>query len=100
MPCFSGSFIGCCRSGPSAGTTAGRLGGGLLASLLWEIGRQLLSQFLVGASYTAYGVVGSFILMMLWFNYASMVLLYGAEFVALGAQQDGRDQRRGTTKKP
>jgi membrane protein len=64
------------------------LAGGLLAALLWEIGRQLLTQFLVGSSYTAYGVVGSFILMMLWFNYASMVLLYGAEYVAIGCQQD------------
>jgi len=61
-------------------------GGGLVAALFWEIGRQLLAMFLVGASYTAYGVVGSFIIMMLWFNYASMVLLFGAEFVEIGSR--------------
>ncbi len=55
--------------------------GGLIAAVAWEIGRQLMTQFLVGNSYTAYGVVGSFILMMLWFYYASNVLLFGAEFV-------------------
>jgi membrane protein len=55
--------------------------GGLVAGVAWEIGRQLMTLFLVGNSYTAYGVVGSFILMMLWFYYASNVLLFGAEFV-------------------
>ena len=61
-------------------------GGGLVAALFWEAGRQLLAMFLVGAGYTAYGVVGRFIIMMLWFNYASMVLLFGAEFVEIGSR--------------
>ncbi len=63
------------------------IGGGLVAGVAWEIGRQLLAHFLIGRNYTAYGVVGSFIVMMLWFYYASMVLLFGAEFVEVGSRK-------------
>ncbi len=62
------------------------MGGAIVAGIAWEIGRQLLGMFLVGGTYTAYGVIGSFIVMMLWFNYASMVLLYGAEFVEISSR--------------
>jgi membrane protein len=62
------------------------IGGGLVAGVAWEIGRQLLAFLIVGKSYTAYGVIGSFIVLMLWFYYASMVLLFGAEFVAVGSE--------------
>jgi membrane protein len=61
--------------------------GGLVAGIAWEIGRQLLAFLIVGKSYTAYGVIGSFIVLMLWFYYASMVLLFGAEFVAVGSNR-------------
>jgi membrane protein len=59
------------------------IGGGLVAGIAWEIGRQLLAFLIVGKSYTAYGVIGSFIVLMLWFYYASVVLLFGASFVAV-----------------
>ena len=59
------------------------IGGGLVAGVAWEIGRQLLAFLIVGKSYTAYGVIGSFIVLMLWFYYASVVLLFGASFVAV-----------------
>jgi membrane protein len=55
-----------------------------VAGVAWEIGRQLLALLIVGKSYTAYGVIGSFIVLMLWFYYASVVLLFGAEFVQVG----------------
>jgi membrane protein len=61
------------------------IGGGLVAGIAWEIGRQLLALLIVGKSYTAYGVIGSFIILMLWFYYASLVLLFGAEFVQVGS---------------
>jgi membrane protein len=64
------------------------IGGGLVAGVAWEIGRQLLALIIVGKSYTAYGVIGSFIVLMLWFYYASMVLLFGAEFVQVGGTSD------------
>jgi membrane protein len=55
--------------------------GGLLASFFWELGRLALTQFLLRGGYNAYGVIGSFIAMMLWFYYAWTVLFFGAEFV-------------------
>jgi membrane protein len=59
------------------------IAGALVAGIAWEIGRQLLALLLVGGSYTAYGVVGSLIVLMLWCNYGSMVLLFGAEYVEI-----------------
>jgi membrane protein len=56
--------------------------GGLLAAAIWEIGRQILAEVLIGTKYTsAYGVVGSFIGLMLWCYYAVAVLLLGAEYI-------------------
>jgi membrane protein len=54
--------------------------GSLIASVLWEGGRIALTSYLIQSSYTAYGVVGSFIAMMLWFYYAWSVVFFGAEF--------------------
>jgi membrane protein len=56
--------------------------GGLVAAAVWEIGRQILAEVLIGTKYTsAYGVVGSFIGLMLWCYYAVAVLLLGAEYI-------------------
>jgi membrane protein len=64
--------------------------GGLLAALLWEATRQLLACFFVGESYTAYGVVGSLIAVMLWIYVASSILFLGAEHVrVLGQHRRG-----------
>ncbi len=57
------------------------LNGGLLASGFWEVGRYALTQFLLRGGYDAYGVIGSFIAIMLWFYYAWTVLFFGAEYV-------------------
>lgn len=58
------------------------LRGGLLAAVIWEIGRQILAALLIGTRYTAaYGVVGSFIGLMLWCYYGVAVLLLGAEYI-------------------
>ena len=60
--------------------------GGLLAALIWELGRQLLATFVIGQHYTnAYGIIGGFLAIMLWGYYAVAVIFLGAEFVqALG----------------
>ena len=63
--------------------------GGLLAGLLWEATRQLLSHLLVGHQYTAYGVVGSLIAVMLWIYIASSILFLGAEYVRVVSRRDG-----------
>ena len=48
----------------------------------WEIGRQVLSiYFLRLKNPTAYGVIGSFMAIMLWAYYAMLVVLFGAEYV-------------------
>jgi membrane protein len=61
------------------------LAGGIFVSITWFVGQQILTSFVIGSGYTAYGVVGTFIAVMLWMYYASAVIFLGAEFVqALG----------------
>jgi membrane protein len=56
--------------------------GGLLTALLWEGGRQALAAYLLQLNYpSAYGVIGSFLAIMLWAYYASLVIIFGAEYV-------------------
>ena len=55
--------------------------GGVAVAVVLLIGGQIMSRFLIGGNYSAYGVVGSFIAMMLWVYYASIVLFLGAQLV-------------------
>jgi membrane protein len=55
--------------------------GGLAVAVSWQIGAQIVSRYVVGGHYTAYGVVGSFIAMMLWVYCASILLFLGAQLV-------------------
>jgi membrane protein len=66
--------------------------GGLLAAVLWEAGRQALSAYLLHLNYpSAYGIIGSFIAVMLWAYYAALVVLFGAEYVrVLGDEPRGQ----------
>jgi membrane protein len=57
------------------------LGGGLLAAVIWSIGRWLLLLLVVGKQYSAYGIVGALMGVMFWYYYASVVVFLGAEFV-------------------
>jgi membrane protein len=71
------------------------LRGGIVAAVLWEIGRQALAAYLLRLNYpTAYGVIGSFLAIMLWAYYASLVLLYGAEYLRVISDEtySGRQQ--------
>lgn len=55
---------------------------GLLATIIWEVGRQVLGALLVGMRYTsAYGAIGSFIAILLWFYWGVTILLFGAEYL-------------------
>ena len=49
------------------------MGGGLIVSLVWILGQRLLVRFLIGPGYTAYGVVGSFIAVMIWVYYVTLL---------------------------
>lgn len=57
------------------------LAGGLLVAVIWRLGLLVLTPFLIGEKYSAYGVVGSFIAIMIWMYYASAAVFLGAEFV-------------------
>lgn len=63
------------------------LGGGVLAAVIWAVGQRILTLFLIGKSYSAYGVVGSFVAIMLWFYYISATVFLGAEFVRAVCQR-------------
>jgi membrane protein len=70
--------------------------GGLLATVLWELGRQALAAYFLHLNYpSAYGIIGSFIAVMLWAFYASLVLLFGAEYVrVLREEANGKESGR------
>jgi membrane protein len=62
--------------------------GGFLAAVLWEVGRQALSAYLLHLNYpSAYGIIGSFIAVMLWAYYAALVILFGAEYVRVISEE-------------
>jgi len=63
--------------------------GGLAVALVWELGQQVLAMFVIGENYTAYGLVGSFIAIMIWAYYASAIVFLGAEFVQAICQECG-----------
>ncbi len=74
------------------------LRGGLLAAFLWELGRQALTRYFLHLNYpSAYGIIGSFIAVMLWAYYASLVLLFGAEYVRVLCEERAEMRR---TKSP
>jgi membrane protein len=61
--------------------------GGALTSVLFTIGKFLIGLYL-GHSGTAsaYGAAGSFVLIVLWIYYSSMILLFGAEFTEVWSE--------------
>jgi len=66
--------------------------GAVVAAIVWQIGQMLLVQLVIGTRYTAYGIIGSFIAMMIWAYFSSMVLFLGAELVhVLGEAAEARD---------
>ena len=65
--------------------------GGVFVALIWQIGQHLLTSFVISDRYSVYGVVGSFIAVMVWFYYASTVIFLGAN------SSMGSPRRIGTT---
>lgn len=68
--------------------------GGLLAAVMWEAGRQALAAYMLHLNYpSAYGIIGSFIAVMLWAYYAALVILFGAEYVrVIGEERQGQKE--------
>jgi membrane protein len=66
------------------------LRGALLASILWEAGRQVLAAYVVADKLpSAYGLIGSFMAIMLWTYYAMLVVLFGAAFTRVVNEENG-----------
>lgn len=61
--------------------------GGTLVAVLWQMGQLTLESLVIGDKYNAYGVIGSFIALMLWMYYACAALFFGAEFVQVLQQR-------------
>ena len=67
-----------------------RLGAALTAAL-FLLGKYALGLYLgSGAPGSAYGAAGSLITMLIWIYYAAQILLFGAEFTRVYAQERGR----------
>lgn len=73
------------------------LAGGVFVSAIWFLGQRVLVVLVIGEIYSAYGVVGSFIAVMLWLYYASTTVFLGAEFVrTLGDEAASGERRAGS----
>ena len=59
----------------------------VLLWLAWWLGQLGLQWVLVGDHYSAYGVVGAFMGILVWLYYSSAALFLGAELVRLRGQQ-------------
>ncbi|MCH8538000.1 MAG: YihY/virulence factor BrkB family protein [Alkalimonas sp.] len=63
--------------------------GAFITAVLFTVGRTLISTYLAyTATASAYGAAGSLALLLLWVNYSSMILLFGAAFTR--AHLEGR----------
>jgi membrane protein len=64
--------------------------GAIITALLFLVGQFLFGLFLRQTNYgSAYGVAGSFVIVITWVFYAAQVLLLGAEFTKVYAKQRG-----------
>ena len=70
-----------------------RLGAALTAAL-FLVGKYALGFYLgSGGAGSAYGAAGSLITMLIWIYYAAQIVLFGAEFTQVYAQERGRGVR-------
>lgn len=55
------------------------LAGALITAVLFTVGRSLIAMYLANtATASTYGAAGSLVLLLLWVNYSSLILLFGA----------------------
>lgn len=66
--------------------------GAFITAVLFTVGRSLIAFYLANtATASAYGAAGSLALLLLWVNYSSLILLFGAAFTR--AHLEGRGMR-------
>lgn len=55
--------------------------GAIITSLLFSLGKYLIGVYIGSSSYNStFGAAGSLVVMMVWLNYSSLILFFGAEF--------------------
>jgi membrane protein len=68
--------------------------GAFVTALLFALGRALIAIYLsTTATASTYGAAGSLVLLLLWVNYSSLILLFGAAFTRAHLQARGRPVR-------
>jgi len=60
--------------------------GAAVAAVLWELTRRFLAAFIIGPRYSAYGVVGAVLALLVWMQLTGCILFLGAEY-ARGVQE-------------
>ncbi len=72
--------------------------GAALTALLFTLGRSLIAMYLANtATASTYGAAGSLVLLLLWVNYSSLILLYGAAFTRAHLEARGLPVRPKST---
>ncbi|SNY53195.1 membrane protein [Arsukibacterium tuosuense] len=72
--------------------------GAVITAILFTVGRSLISIYLAyTATASAYGAAGSLALLLLWVNYSSMILLFGAAFTRAHLEGRGKSIRPKST---
>lgn len=67
------------------------LPGAFVAALLFAFGRYLIAFYLSqSAASSAYGAAGSLVMLLLWVNYSSLILLFGAAVTRADLEQRGK----------
>ncbi|AYH43411.1 YihY/virulence factor BrkB family protein [Azoarcus sp. DN11] len=65
--------------------------GALVTALLFAVGRSLIALYLsTTATASTYGAAGSLVLLLMWVNYSSLILLLGAAFTRANVEARGQ----------
>lgn len=66
--------------------------GAAVAAVLWELIRRFLAVLIIGPRYSAYGVVGAVLALLVWTHLTACILFLGAEY-ARGLQDISSEER-------
>lgn len=68
--------------------------GGVITAILFTVGRWAIALYLANtATASTYGAAGSLVLLLLWVNYSSLILLYGAAVTRAYVEAQGKPIR-------
>ncbi len=70
--------------------------GALVTALVWELAKYLLAWYIgrSAQSYSAYGAVGTVLVLMVWIYFSSQILYLGAEFTQVYSRRHGSRAER------